>query len=93
LLAKLLKHLRETKNIMLLTICRQINKLKIKNNVVVFDANEDVLEEIRQNQEYFMELKVFFDKENLSIDLGQIKKELPKSETLKIWLGEKLKII
>jgi len=78
---------------MLLTICRQINKLKIKNNVVVFDANEDVLEEIRQNQEYFMELKVFFDKENLSIDLGQIKKELPKSETLKIWLGEKLKII
>ena len=92
ILAKLLKYLRDGRNLKLLTICRQIQNIEIKNSRALIIAEESVLDEIFQNDEHGRCLKEFFEKLDLSLIANRKNNEVSLTEKLSEWLGDKLKI-
>lgn len=90
ILAKLLKYLRNSRNLKLLTICRQIQKIEIKNLRALIIAEESVLDEIFQNDEHGRCLKEFFEKLGLSLVTNRKNNEVSLTEKLSEWLGDKL---
>lgn len=90
ILAKLLKFLRDSKNLKLLTLCRQIQKIDIKNSLASIVAQEEVLDEICQSDEHSKCLKEFFEKLGLSFVINRRNNEISTIEKLREWFGEKL---
>lgn len=88
--SELLKFLRDSKNLKMLMTCRQIKNLKILNNQISIIADDQVLDEVCQNEEFAETLKNFFSKYNLSFKIDRKKGNISNIEILKEWLGDKL---
>lgn len=69
LLGELLKHLRETKELSCLMLCRKINKLSVQNNVVEVDIDDSYIEELSLNDKYVLLLTEFFKNKNLDFKI------------------------
>ena len=91
LMISLMKELRETKNIKLLMIARQIQRIEINENKATLISEEGALDEIFQTIEYCETIKAFFKKFNLGFNINK-QEELSVVDELKKWLGPNLVI-
>ncbi len=90
LLGELLKHLRTSKSMALLMICRQIKKLEVENNVVYIDSDDIQIQQLSTNDKYKLELDLFFKQKGLSYKIVETHKEISKIDILNNLLGGKL---
>lgn len=92
ILGELLSYLRKNKYMSLLMICRQIEKINIKDYFAEIELNENS-ENLLSNEGYTQILKEFFQTKNL--DIKYTKKSIEKSnaEKLNTLLGGRLEII
>ena len=87
---ELLRYLRDEKNLKLLMICRQIQKINIEKNIVSFNAEDSVIDEIINIQEFYDELKTFFERYDLSLKINSPAENISTADKLREWLGKKL---
>ena len=87
----LMKELRETKNMKLLILARQIQKIEISENKATLVSEEGALDEIFQTLEYCETIKAFLKKFNLGFNINK-QEELSVVDELKKWLGPNLVI-
>ena len=90
LFSELMKNLRDKKNMKLLLLCRQIEKIEIDNKKARVIAEDSILVEICHTQEFYSELKNFFDSHGLSLAINKFEAEEIPAEVLREWLGKKL---
>lgn len=92
LFSELMKEFRDKKNMKLLLLCRQIQKIEIDNKKVSIIAEDSILDEICHTQEFYSELKTFFNGHGLSLKIKNFEEEAAPAEILREWLGKKLTI-
>ncbi len=90
LFSDLMKNLRDKKNMKLLLLCRQIQKIEIENKKARLVAEDSILDEICHTQEFYNELKNFFDSHGLSLIINNFEVEEVPADVLREWLGKKL---
>lgn len=90
LFSDLMKNLRDKKNMKLLLLCRQIRKIEIENKKARLVAEDSILAEICHTQEFYNELKNFFDSHGLSLIINNFEVEEVPADVLREWLGKKL---
>ena len=78
LLGELLSFLRSRKEMPLLMLCRQINKISIQDGIAVIFSNDDSLNEIAINEHYHEVVLEFFKEKGLGFKIYEnIKQESP----------------
>lgn len=90
ILSQLFKFLRDSKDIKLLTICRQFKNIQILDNTATIIADDNVLEEICGNQEISNRLNEFFKNLDLSLKINKKNENISTLDKLREWLGEKI---
>ena len=90
LLGDLLFYLRTQKIMSTLMMCRQIQKIEIKDNVAMLFSEESDLTELTTNEKHKFELDKFFKGKGLSFKIKEKTKEIDTIEILKEFFGDKL---
>lgn len=90
LLGDLLRFLRENRLMSVLMICRQIQKIKIEDNVAVIYSDDKQVEEIVKNEKYRAEIDVFFKQKGLGFKLYEKPQTVSAVDILNEMLGGKL---
>ena len=90
LLGDLLFYLRTQKIMSTLMMCRQIQKIEIKDNVAMLFSEESDLTELTTNEKHKVELDKFFKSKGLSFKIKEKTNEIDTIEILKEFFGDKL---
>lgn len=90
ILGELLRHLRMTKAMSLLMVCRQITSTKLVGNILELFSNDEQILELEKNEKYNSELTTFFKERNLGFKVILIKNSSAELDELKRLLGAKL---
>ena len=92
MLGDLLFYLRTQKLMSTLMMCRQIEKIEIKENVALLSSENAEISELTINDKHKTELDKFFKSKGLSFKIKERKKEVDSIEILKEFFGDKLTI-
>lgn len=90
LLGDLLFYLRQNKAMSTLMICRQIERIVIKDNVAILCSEKVDISEIMTTERNRLEVEKFFSQKGLGFKIEEKKKEKNKSDLLKEFFGDKL---
>ena len=90
LLGDLLFYLRQNKAMSTLMICRQIERIELKDKVAILCSEKADISEIMTTERNRLELEKFFSQKGLGFKIEEKKKEKNKSDLLKEFFGDKL---
>jgi hypothetical protein len=90
LLGELLGYLRQNKEMSLLMLCRQIDKIELEGNTVVIFSQDDEVQSLVSNERYSQELNSFFKQKGLGFRVHENKHEISPVDALNRILGGKL---
>lgn len=90
LLGELLSHLRKNKQMSLLMLCRQIDKLEAKDGIAEIYSDRYDLTELLSNENHKSSLDKFFKSRNLSFKIKENQKQIDPLAELKQMFGDKL---
>ena len=90
ILGDLLFYLRENKLMSTLMICRQIEKIEIKEDVCDLCSESNDIDELVTNEKHKLELEKFFKNKGLGFKIQEKIKEKSKVDLLREFFGDKL---
>ncbi len=92
LLGELLSHLRQTKSMSLLMLCRQVEKIEVKNNIAEIFSDDPKISELVSNEKHKGELDEFFKQKGLGFKIHEKENTISAADILNQMLGRKLVI-
>ena len=90
LLGDLLFYLRQNKAMSTLMICRQIERIELKDNIAYLCSEKADIGQLMTTERNRLELEAFFKQKGLGFKIEEKKREISKGDLLKEFFGDKL---